>query len=68
MVYPTCTIEVSLRDNDHCKRLKDPIDGQLFHLEVFLPFSEAVKLDKGNANLRPPSEKKKPFQDMVDTV
>jgi hypothetical protein len=48
--------------------LKDPVDGKLFHLEVFLPFSEAVKLEKGNANLRPPSEKKKPFQDMVETV
>jgi len=27
-----------------------------------------VKLEKGNANLRPPSEKKKPFQEMIATV
>lgn len=68
MVYPTRTLEISPQDNDHCKRLKDPTDGHRFHLEVFLPFSEAIKLEKGNANLRPPSEKKKPFRDMVDTV
>ena len=42
--------------------------ANLFHLEAFLPFSEAVKLEKGNANVRPPSEKKKPFQDMLTTV
>jgi hypothetical protein len=68
MIYPTRTIEVFSRDNDHCKRLKDPTAANLYHLEAFLPFSEAVKLEKGNANLRPPSEKKKPFQEMVATV
>ena len=68
MIYPTRTIEVFSRDNDHCKRLKDPTNASLYHFEAFLPFTEAVKLEKGNANLRPPSEKKKPFQDMVTTV
>lgn len=68
MVYPTRLIELSVRDNDHCKRLKDPLENNLFHSEVFLPFSEAVRLEKGNANLRPPSEKKKPFRDMIETV
>jgi AIPR protein len=68
MAYPTRTIEVFSRDNDHCKRLKDPTSANLYHLEAFLPFSEAVKLEKGNANLRPPSEKKKPFQEMLITV
>lgn len=68
MIYPTRTIEVFARDNDHCKRLKDPTAANLYHLEAFLPFTEAVKLEKGNANLRPPSERKKPFQDMVLTV
>jgi AIPR protein len=68
MIYPTRTFELSLRDNDHCKRLKDPLEGRLYHLEAFLPFSEAEKLDRGNANLRPPSEKKKPFKDMLETV
>jgi AIPR protein len=68
MICPTRTIEVFSRDNDHCKRLKDPTAATLYHLEAFLPFSEAVKLEKGNANLRPPSEKKKPFQEMIVTV
>ena len=68
MIYPTRTIEVFSRDSDHCKRLKDPTAATLYHLEAFLPFSEAVKLEKGNANLRPPSEKKKPFQEMIVTV
>jgi hypothetical protein len=68
MIYPTRTIEVFPRDNEHVKRLKDPTSVTLFHLEAFLPFTEAVKLEKGNANLRPPSERKKPFQDMVATV
>lgn len=27
-----------------------------------------MKLERGNANVRPPSERKKPFRDMVDTV
>ncbi len=68
MSYPTRIFELSLRDNDHCKRLKDPLEGRLYHLEAFVPFSEAVKIEKGNANLRPPSEKKKPFRDMLETV
>ena len=68
MLYPSRTIELSPKDNDHCKRLKDPLENHLFHLEAFLPFSEAVKLDVGNANVRPFSERKKPFRDMIDTV
>ena len=69
MLYPTKVLEVFPRDHDHCKRLKDPQkEGTLFHLEAWLPFSEAVKLDRGNANVRPPSETKKPFRDMMGTV
>jgi hypothetical protein len=68
MLYPSKTIELFPKDTDHCKRLKDPIESHLFHLEAFLPFSEAVKLDPGNANVRPFSEHKKPFRDMIDTV
>jgi hypothetical protein len=68
MIYPTRTIELFPRDNDHCKRLKDPSATSLYHLEAYLPFTEAVKLEKGNANVRPPSERKKPFEDMVTTV
>lgn len=68
MTFPTKVLELSLRDNDHCKRLKDPLEPGRFHLEVWLPFSEAVKLERGNANLRPPAESKKPFREMVETV
>lgn len=68
MNHPTTTIELFPRDNDHCKRLKDPSGANLYHLEAFLPFTEAVKLEKGNANLRPPSERKRPFQAMLETV
>jgi hypothetical protein len=68
VTYHTRVFELSLRDNDHCKRLKDPLEGRLYHLEAFLPFSEAEKIEKGNANVRPPSENKKPFRDMVETV
>lgn len=68
MIYPTRTIELFPRDVDHCKRLKDPSAASLYHLEAYLPFTEAVKLEKGNANVRPPSERKKPFEDMVVTV
>jgi hypothetical protein len=57
-----------VRDNDHCKRLSDPINPATFHMEALLPFTEAVKLERGNANVRPPSEKKPPFKAMMDTV
>jgi hypothetical protein len=68
MNIPTKAVELSIVDNDHCKRLKDPSSAGRFHLETWLPFSEAAKLDKGNANVRPASERKKPFKDMVETV
>jgi len=66
--FPTKEVELSLLDTDHCKRLKDPFSGGLFHLESWLLFSEAAKLDRGNANVRPASERKKPFRDMIETV
>jgi hypothetical protein len=68
MLFPTKVVELFPKDNDHLKRLKDPVESGLFHLEAWLPFSEAAKLDRGNANVRPASERKKPFRDMVDTV
>src|ERR1700733_2995777 len=64
----TKTVVLSVRDNDHCKRLADPINQGTFHMETLFPFSEAVKLERGNANVRPPSEAKKPFKDMIETV
>jgi len=68
MTHPTGVIEVSVRDIDHCKRLKDPQNNSVFHMEAWLAFSEAAKLDRGNANVRPASERKKPFRDMMETV
>jgi len=68
MLIPSKVIDLSLRDNDHCKRLKDPFEAGRFHLETWLPFSEAGKLERGNANVRPASEKKKPFKAMTETV
>ncbi len=64
----TKTIELSIRDNDHCKRLADPHNAATYHMEALLPFREIAKLDRGNANVRPPSEGKKPFKDMLETV
>lgn len=68
MLFPTKVIELLPKDNEHIKRLNDPTESGIFHLESWLPFSEAAKLDQGNANVRPASERKKPFRDMVDTV
>lgn len=68
MLYPTKVLEIHPKDNEHIKRLNDPADAGLFHLETWLPFSEAVKLEHGNANVRPASERKKPYKDMLDTV
>lgn len=66
MRFKTRTIELVLRDNDNAKRLKDPFNPHIFHLEALLPFSEAVKLERGNANVRPASEKK-PLKAMLVT-
>jgi hypothetical protein len=69
MTLPTRTFDVHLRDPEHAKRLKDPTHpGGRFHMEVYLAFSEAALLDRGNANVRPPSTRKKPYRDMLDTV
>jgi hypothetical protein len=37
-------------------------------METLLPFSEVAKLERGNANLRPPCEKKRPFKEMMETA
>jgi AIPR protein len=68
MIIPSKSLRLSVRDNDHCKRLADPISQSIFHLEALLPFSEANKLEPGNANVRPPSEIKRPFREMIETV
>jgi hypothetical protein len=60
------TIELSMTE-DFGRRLKDPATSSIFHFETYLPFSEAVKLQRGNANVRPPKENF-PFREMVNSV
>ena len=49
------------------RRLKDPANSSIFHYETYLPFTEAVKLDRGNANVRPPKENT-PYKEMMSSV
>jgi hypothetical protein len=60
------TIELAVAE-DFGRRLKDPANPAVFHFETYLPFSEAVKLERGNANVRPAKENA-PFSKMLDTV
>src|SRR6185503_5684684 len=62
----TRAINLSVTD-DVGRRLKDPADSSIYHFETYLPFTEAAKLDRGNANVRP-AKANHPFQAMVDTV
>lgn len=62
------SITLRVSDSDHCKRIKDPFDPNLHHLESLLPFSEVNKLVSGNANVRSPKESSKPFKSMIETV
>lgn len=62
------SVDLSLIHDDHCKRLRDPIQPDVFHLEAFLTFSEAAKLDRGNANVRPSSHRKPAYKAMLETV
>jgi hypothetical protein len=52
---------------DFGRRLKDPSNVSIFHFETYLPFTEAVKLERGNANVRPPKENH-PFKEMMESV
>jgi AIPR protein len=52
---------------DFGRRLKDPSNASIFHFETYLPFTEAVKLERGNANVRPPKENH-PFKEMIESV
>jgi hypothetical protein len=60
------SIELAVSD-DFGRRLKDPSNNSIFHFETYVPFTEAVKLERGNANVRPPKENH-PFKEMMDTV
>lgn len=61
-------IALRVSDVDYCKRIKDPFDSNLHHLETLLPFSEVNKLVSGNANVRKPKESSKPYRKMIETV
>ncbi|MGI8980056.1 MAG: AIPR family protein [Pirellulaceae bacterium] len=62
------SVVLSIKDNDLVKRLKDPYLDHLHHLEAILPFTEAAKLDPGNANVRPAAPKKPAYKAMRETV
>lgn len=64
---PSSVLSLTLRNADHFKRLPDPFDALLYHAETLLPFSEAAKLERGNANVRPPGENR-PLKAMMETV
>ena len=64
---PTRTLVLNLRSNEHFKRLDDPYNSSLYLGEALLPFSEAAKLERGNANVRPPSDRK-PTRDMFESA
>lgn len=61
-------IALRVTDADYCKRIKDPFDPNLHHLETLLPFSEVNMLVPGNANVRRPKESSKPYRKMIETV
>ncbi len=61
-------IELNLKDIGLSKFLKDPLNGTITHLEALLSFREASKLKKGNANVRAPESKKRPYRAMLQTI
>jgi hypothetical protein len=67
LTVPTRALVLNLRSNEHFKRLDDPYNSSLYLGEALLPFSEAAKLERGNANVRPPSDRK-PTRDMFESA
>lgn len=61
-------VELSVDDPGFCQQLKDPSLDHTFHIESLLSFREINKLRKGNANVRPPEARKRPFKAMKQTV
>ena len=59
-------VVLSVSDN-HGRRLADPTTPEIFHFEAYLRFDEASKLERGNANVRPPKVNH-PYREMLDTV
>jgi len=54
-------IALRVNDADYCKRIKDPFDPNLHHLERSFPSAKLTRLVPGNANVRKPKESSKPY-------
>lgn len=61
-------IELEVEKPSFFAEFNDPKNSDIHHLEAVLPFYEVKKLKRGNANVRPPESKKRPFQAMVETI
>jgi hypothetical protein len=61
------SISLSLKGGGTCFAFEDPLLKNLTWVEAVLPFSECSKLERGNANVRPPAMKR-PFKAMEYTV
>lgn len=61
-------IELSIDEGAVCALFKDPRNSEIKHAETFLSFYEINKLKRGNANIRPPEEKKRPYLAMIGSV
>ena len=61
-------LQLALADNEFCKRLKDPFQNDVFHLETYLTFTEAAKLPPGNAGSRRPNQKTNAYKAMLETA
>lgn len=59
-------IKLTLKGGGNCHVFEDPKQGVTV-LHAYLPFSEITKLERGNANVRPPAEKH-PFKAMEETL
>lgn len=62
------TLELNIENPSSCALLADPKNGEIKHAETYLSFYEANKLARGNANVRPPEVKKRPYKAMTETI
>jgi hypothetical protein len=60
-------LKLTLKAGGSCAVFEDPYYKGLKVIQAYLPFSEASKLERGNANVRPPAEKH-PFKAMEETL
>jgi hypothetical protein len=67
MAEKQAELKLSLKAGGSCAVFDDPYYKGLKVIQAYLPFSEASKLERGNANVRPPAEKH-PFKAMEETL